>query len=183
MGTVYKVLAEKTVTDAPAYFASRLVIEECENIHVHFRNMRLEFSRGEFIQFANAMAEAKTNLAPPPLEFLPLNAVDPWDEAHVPTEDEYGFYASPQDLHLIRIEEVEKAIKEGKRIRPILVTPIGDGKYKRKDGFCRYMGHKRAGKDTIECIVLQDAPAGGQEKKPFVVTPEEYQEIVDGITF
>jgi len=183
MGHVFKTLAERTIADAPAYFAARLVIEDCENIHLHYRNLRFEFSAGEFIQLVDAMVEAKQKLLPPPLQDLPLSEVDPWDEAHIPTDDEYMFYAEPQDLHLARIDEVKRAIEQGKRIRPILVTPTGEDMYKRKDGFCRYMAHKILNLDTIECIVLQDAPAGGQDQMSCTVSPEEYELIKQGKSF
>jgi len=183
MGTVYKTLAERTVNDAPAYFAARLVIEDCENIHLHFRNMRLEFNKGEFIQFAEAMTEARQNLGPCVVELLPLDSIDSWDEVHQPADNPYGFNADPQDLHTARVDEVKLAINDGKRIRPILVAPIGEGRYKRKDGFCRYMAYKLLGKETVECIIVPGAPAGGQDKKSFLISDIEYEQIKAGKTF
>lgn len=42
--------------------STRLIVEDCENIHVHYRDLRLEFSPNEFLMFANAMDEAKRRL-------------------------------------------------------------------------------------------------------------------------
>lgn len=62
MGNVFKVLSTKKITPQPGYFADRLTIELCENIHLHYRNLRIEFSKGEFLEFADAIAEAAREL-------------------------------------------------------------------------------------------------------------------------
>jgi len=62
MGNVYKILSVRKIKPQPDYFADRLIIELCENIHLHYRNLRIELSKSEFLEFADAIAEAAREL-------------------------------------------------------------------------------------------------------------------------
>ena len=62
MGHIYKLLGEAVVPPAPEFYKTRLVVELCENIHIHHRNMRTEFSRAEFLRFADVMTRAAKEL-------------------------------------------------------------------------------------------------------------------------
>lgn len=54
MGEVKRVIFEHKLS-CPAMFNTRLVVELCENVHVHYRNLRLEFSREEFLGILEAL--------------------------------------------------------------------------------------------------------------------------------
>lgn len=62
MGNVYKTLGKAKVSPNPKHYGTRLVVELCENIHVHYRNIRLEFSDEEFYQFVDVIKQAEKTL-------------------------------------------------------------------------------------------------------------------------
>lgn len=64
MGDILILLAQREIKTTPDLYSTRLQVEENvgEDIHVHFRNHRLEFKRDEFIEYAEAMAEALNRL-------------------------------------------------------------------------------------------------------------------------
>lgn len=57
-------LAENEVDSSPEYGASRLVIEDNigESVHLHYRNMRWEFTVDGFRTFANELETALEEL-------------------------------------------------------------------------------------------------------------------------
>ncbi len=61
MGNIHNVLAQANLTTAQWPYNGRLVIEDCETVHVHMNNMRLEFHREQFLQLSQIfMAAANT---------------------------------------------------------------------------------------------------------------------------
>lgn len=52
MGEIKRIIS-KTEVPAPLQ-NTRLTIELCENVHVHYRNIRLEFGKEEFLLLLNA---------------------------------------------------------------------------------------------------------------------------------
>lgn len=54
MGRIKKILVNKDIPEK-GMLHSRLIIEWCENIHLHYRDMRLEFDEKDFEQLAIAM--------------------------------------------------------------------------------------------------------------------------------
>ena len=168
MGHIFKELAKLELKPFPTSFPTRLVVELCECIHIHYRNIRTEFSDREFLYYVYTLNGAAKSL----MEYrmkdwerktLPIDSVDPWDSTHVKMETEDGWSAGAGTRdHSDRVKFVKMLIKEGRKITPILVKPIGDGKYKRMDGFCRYMAFKELGHTEIECFVDKNAVAGGQ---------------------
>ena len=154
MGTVYRVLGEAKIAESPTYTPDRLIVEECENIHVHYRDVRIEMSEEEFHVFAKTMVKASETLK---RKMLTIGSVNPYDESH------WQGYEVEDERHREGIELVKKLIVEGKKILPILVRPNGDGTYQRLDGFKRYMAYKQLGHGLIQCIVDPEAPRGGQE--------------------
>ncbi len=62
MGNVYKTLGKAKVPPTPKHYGERLVVELCENIHIHYRNLRIEFSDEEFFQFADIITQAAKRL-------------------------------------------------------------------------------------------------------------------------
>lgn len=166
MGNIFKILGETKINPSPSSFPRRLVIELCECIHIHFRNMRLEYDDTEFLNFAYTMGQAAKNLVNYRMQSLerkklPIDAINPWDDGHIKTEDGFTTGTDTQrHLHLIKF--VKLLIREGGKITPILVKPIGDNKYQRLDGFCRYIAFKELGYAEIECFVNENAGPGDQ---------------------
>ena len=166
MGHVYRGLSEQEITPAPEYFPERLIVEECENIHIHFRNHRIELSTGEFIQFAECMADALKQFRDRgEIQKLPIAEVDPYDTFHLK-----GFEHS-DEYHRDGIEKVKELIIQGKPILPILVRiPVGDQKlYKRQDGFKRYFAFKELGHTEIDCYVVENRCLGAQHGMPWIM--------------
>ncbi len=60
MGTILILLGQKTIKPAPALQNTRLQIEENvgEAIHIHYRDLRFEFTKEEFKIFASTIDEA-----------------------------------------------------------------------------------------------------------------------------
>ena len=57
MGRVLQTLAEGNVVDK-TIFNNRFVVELCELIHVHYRNLRILMSLGDFVEMAQGMSDA-----------------------------------------------------------------------------------------------------------------------------
>ena len=55
MGNIKKVLLNEDV-ETPL-FNNRLTVELCENVHIHYRNLRLEFSKEEFLQILRELKQ------------------------------------------------------------------------------------------------------------------------------
>jgi len=64
MGQILILLAQRHIEPANILNNTRLQIEENvgEDIHVHFRNLRFEFTKDEFKEFASAVTEAQTRV-------------------------------------------------------------------------------------------------------------------------
>lgn len=158
MGTVYSELSKAKIKPASDHFPERLVVEECENIHLHYRNLRLEFSYEEFYVFAEKIALASKVLENRvELKKLPLDKIDPYNSTHP-----QGFENTDKE-HREGIEKVKTLIKSGKKILPILVKSLPDGKYIRQDGFKRFIAFKELGFEEINCYVSPIAKLGGQD--------------------
>lgn len=157
MGNVYKILAEAKIKNSPDFFPTRLVIELCENIHLHYRNIRWEFSYEEFLQFADIVAKASDRFKNLRIrKKILLTEINPCDGAHGEI---------PDKEHREGIEVLKPIIQSGKKILPILVIPV-EGKsykYQRLDGYKRYYAFKELGYTEIECFIDKKAKGGGQE--------------------
>ena len=68
MGNIFKILTYKEVDAKCSQLPRRYTIEINNNkeedwdIHLHYRNLRLEFSVDEFNEFADGIIESKENL-------------------------------------------------------------------------------------------------------------------------
>lgn len=166
MGHVYRVLAEQTISPSPEYFPERLIVEDCENIHIHYRNLRIELGVREFIRFVEVMSSALDEFRTfgGKVRKLKIDDVDPYDSFHPK-----GF-ENTDAQHRDGIEKVKRLIKAGKTILPILVrVPIDKQKlYKRQDGFKRYFAFKELGYKEINCFIVENRQLGGQEGMPWV---------------
>lgn len=164
-------------TNNSAYFPNRFSIEECrdDTFHVHYRDLRIELTRNEFEQITNAFAKAKENkkkfvpfpypdIKVPTLVTAPIDSIQPYDSGHLPGHIDKE--------HRDGIEYCKKLIKNGERIRPIVVNSNGQ----RTDGFKRYMAFKELGYKKIECLVDPTAPMlGVQTKLSMTMEPGEYE--------
>lgn len=59
MGQTLRNLSEKTLEDK-SVFNNRFVVEICEKVHVHYRNLRLLMSLQDWVQMAQGMSDALT---------------------------------------------------------------------------------------------------------------------------
>lgn len=57
MGRVLKTLA-RTRLETPAVFDRRFVVEVCERVHVHYRNLRLQLSLPDFVEVCQGLVKA-----------------------------------------------------------------------------------------------------------------------------
>ena len=64
MGEVLILLGQRELAPKCERYSTRLQIEENvgEDVHIHYRNMRLEFAKGEFMEFALVVEEALQRL-------------------------------------------------------------------------------------------------------------------------
>jgi hypothetical protein len=158
MGNVYSELSKAKLKEYPEYYSTRFVVEECENIHIHYRNLRLEFSVDEFYVFAEKIHQASKVLeSRGEKKIIPLDKINPYNNTHP-----IGFDKTDKD-HIEGIAKVKDLIKQGKKILPILVKPLPDGTFQRQDGFKRFIAFKELGYKEIECMVSNTAKLGGQD--------------------
>lgn len=155
----------------PVLMKERVVVEWCENVHVHFRNMRLEFDEDSFLKFASGMFQARNRLwqwhDAPIFKEIPVEQVDPYDAAHQPADNGYGFDCGSDESnaeHERGISCLHAALLQGKPIPPILVKQVAENRYKRLDGFKRYFAIIRNGDATVPCIVDNHSVHGAQEE-------------------
>ncbi len=170
MGHVYEELSKKKILQRSKYFSDRLILELCENIHLHYRNIRLEFDGNEFADFYRCFKEGfkkyqKYVLEHSEIQLIKLEDIDPFDSGHV-QKDNYFDCGTLQQEHINGINFVKSLIAQSKKIRPIAITTVAPGKYKRMDGFKRYWAFKELGYTEIECYILPEYIAGIQEDMP-----------------
>ena len=136
------------------YYPDRVSIEKNldNTVHLHYRDVRLHLSSGEFELMAQAFEEARRKFRKPAsFPFLntreakrgmvPIDSVNPYDKGHKP--------GVIDDDHRAGIEYCKGLIMDGHKIRPIMVMSNGQ----RIDGFKRYMAFKELGYKEIEVIV------------------------------
>lgn len=179
MGDTIKTFAFSE-TPMQALMGRRLTFEACENIHLHWRNMRVEMSVANAFLLLSASAEAHQRLlnqCAGKVVTLPLDSICPWDTNHRPSDNDCGFdNGSPEETkaHKDGVRWFTTQIFNGKTPWPIAVRPLSikpsyewtlPSEYKphhifqRLDGFKRYMAHKQANRAHIQAfIVSEDAP-------------------------
>ncbi len=62
MGDVHSVLAQADLNTSQWPYNGRLVIEDCETVHIHFNNIRMEFHREQFFQLVEILQRAANTL-------------------------------------------------------------------------------------------------------------------------
>lgn len=151
------------------YYPNRTILElqRDNTVHLHYRNVRLRWTVTEFVQIARMFVDALSqyqNLKPFAYSHikesirvkLDIDLVQPYDAGHFPLIID--------DEHRAGIEYVKNLIREGKKIRPILIACNGQ----RLDGFKRYMAFKELGHKEIECIVDPFGRMGGQQNQSMI---------------
>lgn len=58
MGRTLKALASKELNNTPSVFNNRMVVEVCENIHVHYRNLRINLSLKDWSNLSTGLVDA-----------------------------------------------------------------------------------------------------------------------------
>jgi hypothetical protein len=93
-------------------------------------------------------------------KWIKVSEIEPFDYMHQP--DGRGFKVDEQkdgqttEQHRAGIEYIKGVLKEGQKIRPILVADDGYGLYVRLDGFKRYWAHRELGEQFIEAFVATE---------------------------
>ena len=120
MGKVRRLLFSKQLdSDAPRYYADKRAIETAESLHVHERNVRVEYTEEEFMGLSYAMREASAVLgyaATPdtspdaPTTYLDVSDLTPApgvtpsrfdiEESEYPTMDETTIHVHYRNLRL-----------------------------------------------------------------------------------
>lgn len=62
MGNVKRLLSAGTYDPAVLPYAGRFVIEDCETVHLHMGNLRMEFTVEQFMDFAEMVETARRQL-------------------------------------------------------------------------------------------------------------------------
>lgn len=170
-------LFDVLISNSSKYYPDRFLIEleNDSSVHIHYRDLRLHLTNGEFKTIAKAFSEAldtHENLEPFKYSevtdvvrtWIPIDDIQPYDAGHRCMAED--------DEHREGIEYVKSVMQSGERIRPILVSTNGQ----RLDGFKRYMAHKELGLKEIECIVDPFGRMGGQHNQSMI--DDDYQEAV-----
>ena len=90
-------------------------------------------------------------------KLIPLHSLEIYDSLHKRSGD--GFEVDEEkdgqttEAHREGVEYIKSILKEGQKIRPILVLDNEDGTYKRLDGFKRCIAHKELNIPYIEAFV------------------------------
>jgi hypothetical protein len=181
--TLIQVMYNVPLNPNSDYFPNRVTVElqRDNTIHFHWRNMRLHWPIQDFKKLAQLFMEADAQLEK--LEFegdtfpgkhvqtgsqrmtVPIDSVQPYDPGHLPM--------NMDEEHRKGIEYVKQLIKEGNKIRPILVNPEGQ----RLDGFKRYMAAYELGHKEIEVIVDPFGEMGGQTNMSMLDDSELDKEV------
>jgi hypothetical protein len=175
-----------TVIDGSGYDPS-IKIEKCQDVyHFHYRGFRLEFSESTFAEFIVAMKQFIERLFP--LEymetaFVSLPLINPYDHIHKASFSEWIDDTTVHSLehlvldyhrHLRTIQYIKHGILHGRQIRPILLTldPEHEGRFVRRDGFCRYKACEELGFEIIPAHIVTEDVALTQPQhgaNPFLV--------------
>jgi hypothetical protein len=146
----------------------------------------LEFSESTFAEFIVAMKQFIERLFP--LEymetaFVSLPLINPYDHIHKASFSEWIDDTTVHSLehlvldyhrHLRTIQYIKHGILHGRQIRPILLTldPEHEGRFVRRDGFCRYKACEELGFEFIPAYIVTEDVALTQLQhgaNPFLV--------------
>jgi len=170
-------MASLDLKENPEFFPDRISVEaNVGSIHVHYKNLRLEYTPDEFSEFTESILAANNSFKDIRHEviYLPLEDILVDDGGHRLDESHPdGFVCHNQTEHREQIDKIKLALEEGKFIRPIAVLDAGSRPFQRMDGFCRYIAHKELNQTSIRVILSKLAFAGCQDKKSAIITDED----------
>ena len=174
LGNIYKILGEKKPKPQSDYYPDRFVIELCENVHIHYRNIRIELSMNEMMDFYRLLSDAMANLQEYLFEgkktmLIPIGDIDPFDNGHIQADDSYDITDGTKAEHEEGIELFKQHILDGGKFLPIVIWKDEENIYRRMDGFKRFWALKELGFKVIPCYVLSEYVAGVQEGMPVLL--------------
>jgi hypothetical protein len=200
MGDVARVLSTCNETLLQSLMHDRLVLEVCENVHFHWRNVRLEMSTSDAARMINVCWRL-TKLMPlleKTVVAVPLASICPYDGSHRRISDEEFENDSPAATaeHKAGVAWMVEQMKAGQRPRPIAVCAAWTDSFprtadwqpgniwQRLDGFKRYMAHRTLGLPAIDCTLVADYQPGCQHGlRPFLEPGEKLHRRFDKAFF
>jgi hypothetical protein len=188
MGDVLRVLSSRNEITLQSLMHERIVVEACENIHFHWRNLRVEMSVSDAARMVDVCWRfSKIMTAFEGRVFtIPLDAICPYDNHHMRMSDD-EFENDPPEAtaeHKAGIAWMVEQIKAGRKPRPIAVHPAWGRRFhrprdkkagniwQRLDGFKRYMAHQALQLPTIDCFLVAADHPGCQHGLPAFLDEE-----------
>lgn len=174
--------------DLQKMMGRRVTLEACENIHFHWRNVRIEMGPADFMRFLDVAGWAHRQF----LDFvrgkvvhLPVASICPWDTTHHKVGDGFGCIYAPDHSknewytakHRESIDWFKAQIGAGKQPWPIAVRAAWHGGqrfsrpqdkipgnvFQRLDGFARYMAHAELKLPLIQSFIWHEDRPGCQD--------------------
>jgi hypothetical protein len=168
----------------------RITLEACENIHFHWRNLRVEMSMSDAVRMLDLCwrFESLMPLLQGRIVNIPLASICPYDTRHRRvSDDEFdcGTLDATQE-HVAGIAWIVEQMNSGRKPWPIAVRPAWRSRFSRSedrlpgnvwqrlDGFKRFMAHRALKRETIECVIVAgDRPGCQHGHRPFQETGEQ----------
>lgn len=172
-------LDSPTLPDGIAFDNIGLIEEQHGNlIHVHYGDLRLELQPQTFLMMARMFEQAKRKYNEIRMEMIDMELVDQYDAGHFETEEEWREYdkqhpgrTDDYQQHRVGIELVKQGLIRGRMMRPIsVIKNEEDDKFKRLDGFKRYVAWKEVYGDgsKVPCYVESgNVTPGCQDGQPW----------------
>lgn len=181
MGDVARILSSRQ-GNLQSVMHDRVVLEKCENVHLHWRNVRIEMSISDAARMLDIFwwgSDKILKAVQGKVVSIPLDSICPYNNSHrrLPNGDFENENAVSTEQHHIGVDWMVEQIKAGRKIRPIAVRPAWLGAprfprpedkrsgniFQRLDGFKRYMAHRKLGLSFIDCFVIDGDRPGCQD--------------------
>ena len=169
-------LISSNIPESPLFEGRGLIEEQHgELIHFHYADLRLELQPQTFLMMTRLFEQAKRKYNQKRVRYLPVKDIDPYDPGHFDNKEQWKEYDEKHperednyEYHQIGIRFVQEKLGLSffcDKMRPISVIKIGENKYKRLDGFKRYMAWKNTfGEDSkIPCYIEEGEVTPGNQ--------------------